>query len=251
MGIHFSPELIRKYDVAGPRYTSYPTAVQFTPAFGVRELSAQPSVIKVRTDGGPLSLYVHIPFCAKVCFYCGCTKVVTRNRARGAEYLERLLLEIPRRAALHGGQCKVRQLHLGGGTPTFLAVDQLAELLDTLRAAFSFAADCETSIEVDPRTVQPATVHALRCLGFNRISLGIQDFDPRVQVAVNRVQRESATVAVVAAAREAGFGSISFDLIYALPLQSLESFGRTIAKAIALRPNRLSLFNYAHHPHWG
>lgn len=165
---------------------------------------------------------MHIPFCAKVCFYCGCTKVVTRNRARGVEYLKRLLQEVPRRAALHGRQRGVRQLHLGGGTPTFRAVDQLAELLDTLRG-----------------------------LGFNRISLGIQDFDPRVQVAVNRVQRESATVAVVAAAREAGFGSISFDLIYALPLQSLESFGRTIAKAIALRPNRLSLFNYAHHPHWG
>ena len=249
MSINFSPDLIRKYDVAGPRYTSYPTAVQFTPAFGVRELAAQPSIITGRAEGGPLSLYVHIPFCAKVCFYCGCTKVVTKNRARGAEYLERLLQEIPRRAALHGGQREVRQLHLGGGTPTFLAVDQLAALLGSLRGAFHFASDCETSIEVDPRTVSPDTVHALRGLGFNRISLGIQDFDPRVQLAVNRVQSESATVAVVAAAREAGFESISFDLIYGLPLQSMESFGRTIAKAIALRPNRLSLFNYAHLPH--
>ncbi len=249
MSINFSPELIRKYDVAGPRYTSYPTAVQFTPAFGARELAAQRSVIAGRVTGGPLSLYVHIPFCAKVCFYCGCTKVVTNNRARGADYLARLLQEIPRRAALHGGAREVRQLHLGGGTPTFLSTDQLAELLATLRASFHFAPDCETSIEVDPRTVMPDTIHALRALGFNRVSLGIQDFDPRVQLAVNRVQSESATVAVVAAAREAEFESVSFDLIYGLPLQSQASFSRTIAKTIALRPNRLSLFNYAHLPH--
>lgn len=250
MSISFSPDLIRKYDVAGPRYTSYPTAVQFTPAFGVRELAAQRSVIAGRTEGGPLSLYVHVPFCAKVCFYCACTKVVTNNRARGAQYLERLLKEIPRRAALHGGRTReVRQLHLGGGTPTFLSIDQLRELLQTLRAEFGFAADCETSIEVDPRTVAPESIAELRALGFNRLSLGIQDFDPRVQVAVNRVQNESQIVAVVAAARAAAFESMSFDLIYGLPLQNLESFARTVDKVIALRPNRLSLFNYAHLPH--
>ena len=250
MSINFSPGLIRKYDVAGPRYTSYPTAVQFTPAFGVRELAAQPSVIAGRTSGGPLSLYVHVPFCAKVCFYCACTKVITNNRARGADYLRRLLQEAPRRAALHGGSTReVRQLHLGGGTPTFLAMSQLAELLDTLRAEFRFTADCETSIEVDPRTVAPEAIATLRELGFNRLSLGIQDFDPRVQVAVNRVQNESQIVAVVAAARAAAFDSLSFDLIYGLPLQSIESFRRTVAKVSALRPNRLSIFNYAHLPH--
>ena len=249
MSMSFSPGLIRKYDVAGPRYTSYPTAVQFMPAFGAKEFAAQPSVIAGRTSGGPLSLYVHIPFCAKVCFYCACTKVVTRNRARGAEYLERLLQEIPRRAALHGGHREVHQLHLGGGTPTFLDLDQLARLLDALRGAFRVAPDCEISIEVDPRTVDPSTIRSLRGLGFNRLSLGIQDFDPRVQLAVNRVQSESSTVAVVAAAREAGFDSLSFDLIYGLPRQTLASFGRTVAKTIALRPDRLSLFNYAHLPH--
>lgn len=250
MSIGFSPELIKKYDVAGPRYTSYPTAVQFTPAFGVREFTAQPSVIAGRAAGGPLSLYVHVPFCSKVCFYCACTKVITNNRARGAEYLTRLLAEIPRRAALHGGRDReVRQLHLGGGTPTFLSVPQLTELVTTLRAEFGFAADCETSIEVDPRTVSPETIAALRELGFNRLSLGIQDFDPRVQVAVNRVQSESQIVSVVAAARAAAYDSLSFDLVYGLPLQNLESFARTVDKVIALRPNRLSLFNYAHLPH--
>jgi oxygen-independent coproporphyrinogen-3 oxidase len=250
MHIEFSPDLIRKYDVAGPRYTSYPTAVQFSPAFGARELAAQPSVIAGRSAGGPLSLYVHIPFCAKVCFYCACTKVVTANRRRGTEYLGRLLREIPRRAALHGGATReVRQLHLGGGTPTFLGVSQLGELLDALRANFRFAPDCETSIEVDPRTVEPDAIHALRALGFNRLSLGIQDFDSHVQLAVNRVQSESATVGLVAAARAAGFESVSFDLIYGLPRQTLESFARTVAKTVALRPDRVSLFNYAHLPH--
>ncbi|HMM75108.1 MAG TPA: oxygen-independent coproporphyrinogen III oxidase [Gammaproteobacteria bacterium] len=250
MSIGFSPELIKKYDVAGPRYTSYPTAVQFTPAFGARELAAQRSVIAGRVGGGPLSLYVHVPFCSKVCFYCACTKLITNNRARGARYLQRLLKEIPRRAALHGGQAReVRQLHLGGGTPTFLSVPQLTELVTALRGEFGFAASCETSIEVDPRTVSPETIAALRELGFNRLSLGIQDFDSRVQVAVNRVQSESQIVSVVAAARAAAYESISFDLIYGLPLQNPESFARTIDKVVALRPNRLSLFNYAHLPH--
>lgn len=250
MSIDFSPALIRKYDVAGPRYTSYPTAVQFTPNFGARELAAQHSVIAGRSDRSPLSLYVHVPFCAKVCFYCGCTKVVTNNRARGADYLIRLLKEVPRRAALHGGATReVRQLHLGGGTPTFLSLPQLAELLACLRAEFRFAADCETSIEVDPRTVTPETIAGLRALGFNRLSLGIQDFDPRVQVAVNRVQSESQIVSVVAAARAVAYESLSFDLIYGLPLQNLAGFSRTIDKVVALRPNRLSLFNYAHLPH--
>jgi oxygen-independent coproporphyrinogen III oxidase len=249
MSMNFSPELIRKYDVAGPRYTSYPTAVQFAPGFGAKELAAQPSVIAGRASGGPLSLYVHIPFCAQVCFYCACTKVVTNNRARGTEYLARLLLEIPRRAALHGAHREVRQLHLGGGTPTFLGIDQLAQLLDALRSAFRVTRDCEVSIEVDPRTVEPAAVRLLREMGFNRLSLGVQDFDPRVQLAVNRVQSESATVAVAAAARVAGFDSLSFDLIYGLPQQTPASFGRTVAKTIALRPDRLSLFNYAHLPH--
>jgi oxygen-independent coproporphyrinogen-3 oxidase len=250
MHLDFSPDLIRKYDVPGPRYTSYPTAVQFSPAFDAQALAAQPAVIAGRTAGGPLSLYVHVPFCAKVCFYCACTKVVTANRRRGDEYLERLLREIPRRAALHGGARRaVRQLHFGGGTPTFLGVEQLGRLLDALRAEFPFAPDCETSIEVDPRTVEPGTIATLRALGFNRLSLGIQDFEPRVQRAVNRLQPESATAALVAAARDAGFDSISFDLIYGLPRQDVESFGRTIARAIDLQPDRLSLFNYAHLPH--
>lgn len=250
MGIGFSPELIKKYDVAGPRYTSYPTAVQFTPEFDARALAEQPSTAAARASGGPLSLYVHIPFCAKACFYCACTKIITNNRARGTEYLRRLLQEIPRRAELHGGrEREVRQLHLGGGTPTFLPVEQLAQLVATLRQEFHFAADCEVSIEVDPRTVTGDTIAALREVGFNRLSLGIQDLDPRVQMAVNRVQSESQIVTVVAAARAADYRSLSFDLIYGLPLQTQSSFARTVDKVIALRPNRLSLFNYAHLPH--
>ncbi len=249
MSLNFSPALIRKYDVPGPRYTSYPTALQFTPGFGARELAARQTVIGGRTEGGPLSVYVHLPFCATVCFYCACTKVITNNRARGAQYLARLLKEIPRRAALHGGaRRELRQLHLGGGTPTFLTIPQLSELLTTLRGEFRFAADCEMSIEVDPRSVTPASIGALRELGFNRLSLGIQDFDPRVQVAVNRVQSESQIVAVVAAARAAAYESVSFDLIYGLPLQNVERFARTLDKVVALKPNRLSLFNYAHLP---
>jgi len=244
----FDASLIRRYDKAGPRYTSYPTAVQFRENFGAVEYRAAARASNV--SGAPLSLYFHLPFCDTVCYYCACNKIVTRNRKRTAPYLERLFREIERQGALFDRSRPVEQLHWGGGTPTFLSVDEMRALMRKTREHFQLRADDsgEYSIEVDPREADADIIALLRELGFNRLSLGVQDFDPVVQKAVNRIQSEAETFAVLDAARANGFRSVNLDLIYGLPHQTVASFAATLDKVIAAGPDRLSVFNYAHLP---
>jgi len=247
-------DLIRRYDRSGPRYTSYPTADRFVDAF---DAAAYAAWAKARHVGGmqrPLSLYVHIPFCNTLCFYCACNKIITKDRSKAEKYLLYLETEIAMQAALIGGDFdnrRVEQLHFGGGTPTFLSDAQIKGLMRVLRQHFKLASaeeGGEFSIEIDPRKVSDATVAALREMGFNRISIGVQDFDAEVQQAVHRIQSEEETLRVMAAARREGFKAISMDLIYGLPKQSVASFKRTLDKVIKASPDRISLFNYAHLP---
>lgn len=241
-------DLIRRLDRNGPRYTSYPTADRFVEAFGP---AAYRSWAAKRNIGGirrPLSIYVHLPFCSTICFYCACNKIVTRDKTKGEKYLEYLAKEIALQAPLFSDDPLVEQMHWGGGTPTFFNTSQLLGLFDLLRQHFKFAADGEYSIEIDPRTVDPETIHALRAMGFNRLSLGVQDFDKDVQRAVNRVQSEEQTLAIIDTARQAGFLSVNVDLIYGLPKQNLITFNRTLARVISARPDRIAVYNYAHMP---
>lgn len=241
-------DLIRRLDRNGPRYTSYPTADRFVEAFGPE---AYRSWATKRNIGGicrALSIYVHLPFCSTICFYCACNKFVTRDKTKGAKYLEYLAKEIALQGPLFSDDPLVRQMHWGGGTPTFYATEQLSSLFSLLRRHFEFAAGGEYSIEIDPRTVDEAAVAALREMGFSRMSLGVQDFDPVVQRAVNRVQSEEQTLSVMKAARQAGFLSINVDLIYGLPRQTLLTFNRTLARVVAMRPDRIAIYNYAHLP---
>jgi oxygen-independent coproporphyrinogen-3 oxidase len=246
--IVFNADLIRRYDVAGPRYTSYPTAVQFSEAYGEPEYRRQ--LADSNRLARPLSLYFHLPFCDTVCFYCACNKIVTKNRARAAPYLRHLVGEVERLAGLIDAARPVEQLHWGGGTPTFLSHDEMRTLMDATRRHFRLRGDDggEYSIEVDPREVRAGTLALLRELGFNRLSMGVQDFDPAVQKAVNRLQSPTQTIDVLQEARALGFRSVNMDLIYGLPLQTLDSFSRTLEAVIAARPDRLSVFNYAHLP---
>jgi oxygen-independent coproporphyrinogen-3 oxidase len=244
----FDPVLINRYDKAGPRYTSYPTAVQFRESFGEAEYRR----VAAASNAGhaPLSLYFHLPFCDTVCYYCACNKIVTRNRKRTAPYLQHLFREIELQGELFDRSRPVEQLHWGGGTPTFLSRDEMRALMDKTRAHFNLCSDDrgEYSIEVDPREADAEIIALLRELGFNRLSLGVQDFDPAVQKAVNRIQSEQETFAVLDAARAHGFRSVNFDLIYGLPHQTVASFMATLDKVIAAGPDRLSVFNYAHLP---
>jgi oxygen-independent coproporphyrinogen-3 oxidase len=244
----FDADLIRRYDKSGPRYTSYPTAVQFHAGFGEAEYRA--AAAASNAGGAPLSLYFHLPFCDTVCFYCACNKIVTKNRKRTAPYLERVHREIELQARLFDRARAVDQLHWGGGTPTFLSAHEMRALMDQTRAHFNLRDDDtgEYSIEVDPREADADTMRLLRELGFNRLSLGVQDFDPQVQQAVNRIQSEAETFAVLDAARARGFRSVNLDLIYGLPHQTVASFMATLDKVIAAQPDRLSVFNYAHLP---
>jgi oxygen-independent coproporphyrinogen-3 oxidase len=241
--------MIGRYDTAGPRYTSYPTAAQFHSGFDqahYRAWAARTNTAPAR----PLSLYLHLPFCPNICFYCACNKIITKNRARIAPYLERLYKEIALQGALFDRARSVEQLHWGGGTPTFLSHEQIRELMRVTREHFTLRDDDqgEYGVEIDPRQADAGTIGLLRKLGFNRISLGVQDFDPRVQAAVNRIQTEQQTLAVWEAARLHGFHSINVDLIYGLPHQTTASFARTLDKIVAAGPDRLSVFNYAHLP---
>jgi oxygen-independent coproporphyrinogen-3 oxidase len=246
MQIRFDPDLIRRYDRSGPRYTSYPTAVQFHEGFGEKDYRRWAG----ESTSRPLSLYVHIPFCDTVCFYCACNKVVTKRRGKARPYLDRLFKEIALQGALFDGSRTVDQLHWGGGTPTFLSREEMEELVAVTRRHFTLREDGrgEYSIEIDPREADGSTVALLGELGFNRISLGVQDFDPRVQRAVNRIQSEEETWAVIDAARSEGFRSVSIDLMYGLPHQTVESFLVTLEKIVGMAPDRLSVFNYAHLP---
>lgn len=248
--VQFDANLIRKLSQQGPRYTSYPTADRFTNGF--RSGDYLQAVSDVRHAGAlkPLSLYLHIPFCESLCYYCACNKIITKDHSKSEVYLTYLKREIGMQAALFSGMNHVEQLHFGGGTPTFLSDDQMGALMEYLRRSFNFApdADGEYSIEIDPRTVDAERIRSLRRQGFNRLSLGVQDFDEEVQKAVNRIQPEALTVDAIAAAREVGFRSISVDLIYGLPKQNVISMARTLARIIAANPDRISIYNYAHMP---
>ncbi len=244
----FDEDLIRRYDGRGPRYTSYPTALQFDTA--LTEAHYRQNAIESNARGLPLSVYVHIPFCHTLCYYCGCNKIVTRNQARVQRYLANLNIEIELQAELFSKDRKVEQLHFGGGTPTYLNDVQLRAVMDQLRLKFNFdESDAhEFSIEVDPRTVSPRSLGQLAAFGFNRLSLGVQDFDASVQQAINRLQTPESIKALVDASRQSGFRSVSFDLIYGLPRQTVSTFDATLDLVIAMRPDRLAVYNYAHLP---
>lgn len=244
----FNNDLIKKYDKSGPRYTSYPTAIQFTETFNETSYLEQVKLSNERNT--PLSLYFHIPFCDTVCFYCGCNKIITKNRNHAQPYLEAVYKELEMQGKLFKPTRIVKQLHWGGGTPTFISYEQMTELMQQTRKHFTLLDDDsgEYSIELDPREVNSTSIDLLRKLGFNRISLGVQDFNPRVQKAVNRIQSYKETRDVIVAARKNNFHSISLDLIYGLPLQTVESFNETVDRVLALEPDRLSVFNYAHLP---
>lgn len=244
----FDEDLLRRYDKAGPRYTSYPTAVQFHEGF--REENYRACVERSNQNANPLSLYFHIPFCDTVCFYCACNKIATKNRDLPAPYLQHLEQELALQSSWFDDGRPVEQLHWGGGTPTFLSHAEMQQLMAMSRRYFALRDDDEGeySIEIDPRETQDDTIALLRELGFNRLSLGVQDFDPQVQKAVNRIQTEEQTVKVIQAAREAAFKSVSLDLIYGLPKQTANSFAVTLDKVIAADPDRVSVFNYAHLP---
>ena len=241
-------ELIDRYDLSGPRYTSYPTAVQFHSQVGSFDLMQ--ALRDSRKALRPLSLYVHLPFCANICYYCACNKVITKDRGRAQPYLLRLLQEIQQLGCHADPLQPVEQLHLGGGTPTFLSHDQLRQLMSGLRSAFSLLDDDsgDYSIEIDPREADWSTMGLLRELGFNRVSLGVQDLDPAVQRAVNRLQSLEETRALIDAAHTLQFRSVNIDLIYGLPLQTPDGFAHTLQQVIELQPDRLSVFNYAHLP---
>ena len=246
----FDAGLIARYDINGPRYTSYPTAPQFHEGFREEDLRRIAQSSNEDPIPRALSIYIHIPFCLSPCFYCGCTRIITHDKRKADEYLGRLIREIELTAPLFDRDRCVNQLHLGGGTPNFLDAAQMMRLLDALKAAFNLSddPDREFGIEVDPRFCDAATVRMLADVGFNRISLGIQDFDHDVQVAVNRVQSVEQTREIIDAARESGFRSISVDLIHGLPKQTTEKFARTLEHVIALNPDRIATYSYAHMP---
>ncbi len=246
----FDLELIRRYDTSGPRYTSYPTAPQFDEQFATDAYRERVAATHREERLRPLSLYFHIPFCDTVCFYCGCNKMATKDRSLAAPYLARVERELELQGQLFDRERVVDQLHWGGGTPTFISKGEMSDLMAATRRHFTMRDDDqgEYSIEIDPREADSATIALLRELGFNRMSLGVQDFNPDVQRAVNRIQSLDQTLSVLESARNCGFRSVSMDLIYGLPLQSVDTFAKTLEQAIEIGPDRLSVFNYAHLP---
>jgi oxygen-independent coproporphyrinogen III oxidase len=250
--IGFDPELVQRYDVAGPRYTSYPTARQFGPAV---DAAAYQNAVKRSNEDfipSPLSLYIHLPFCKSPCFYCGCSRLITSRPERITAYLQRLYREIYLQGPRFDHDRPVRQLHLGGGTPTYLSDQQLAELFNTLRQVFTLEKRAlrEFSIEADPRGLTAKRLQTLADFGFNRISYGFQDFDPQVQEAINRIQDPQQCLELIAAARRAGFCSVSVDLIYGLPKQTEAGFTATLESVAAARPDRVAVYGYAHLPQY-
>lgn len=242
----WNQQLVEKYNISGPRYTSYPTALQFEENFGQTDFQRAISALPQNQN---ISLYIHIPFCSVLCNYCACNKIVTKNKQRAVEYLDYLYLEIERMGKLLNNQA-VKQIHFGGGSPTYLSDQQMAQLLNHLDSHFNLAKENQQfAIEIDPRSLGKDSLDVFKSLGFNRISIGIQDFNHDVQVAINRVQSETLTRSIITKARQLRFNSINVDLIYGLPLQTVESFKKTIDTIIDIRPDRISLFNYAHLPH--
>ncbi|WP_219997462.1 oxygen-independent coproporphyrinogen III oxidase [Frischella perrara] len=236
-------DLIQKYNYSGPRYTSYPTALEFNEQFNEQDFLTSVTLYPEK----PLSIYVHIPFCHKLCYFCGCNKMVTRQHHKVTKYLEALKQEIINRAPLFKNKI-VTQMHWGGGTPTYLNDEEIGWLIDVLKDNFQFANNIEQSIEIDPREITPKTIDHLALVGFNRLSMGIQDFNQEIQTLINREQDENLIANLIKQARKRDFASISLDLIYGLPKQTVESFTDTLNKVIALSPDRLSVFNYAHLP---
>lgn len=243
-GVHFDEALIQKYNQQAPRYTSYPTALEFTPILD----GAEHDILVNKDPSSPLSLYFHVPFCRHLCYYCGCNKIITKKNSDAGDYLDHLIKEIRQKKSLLKGNSVVKQLHLGGGTPTFFSDEELTTLWDFLQDEFEFAPDGDYSIEIDPRELRPSTLEALRNSGFNRLSFGVQDLAEQVQIAVNRIQPEHMVRQVMAEARRLNFHSINIDLIYGLPHQTISSMAETVRKIIDINPDRLSVFNYAHLP---
>ena len=245
-------ELLHRMDRPGPRYTSYPTADRFVEAFTaehfLQALAQRHDMGGVGGAGAPLSLYIHVPFCESVCYYCACNKIVTRDHGRAAAYLDALEHEMALAADALGERVQVSQLHFGGGTPTFLSDEELSRLMAAIRARFELLPKGEFSIEIDPRTVTRQRLAHLRALGLNRVSFGVQDFDAQVQQAVHRIQPFEQVEALMRDARELGFESINVDLIYGLPRQTPESFERTVRQVAGLRPDRIAMYGYAHLP---
>lgn len=242
----FDETMIEKYNRSGPRYTSYPTALEFKPiADGVEH-----DILSKKDERVPISLYLHIPFCRHLCYYCGCNKIITKKNSDSGDYLNYLFKEITEKRKLLQGNPIVEQVHFGGGTPTFLTDDELKQVWEFLHSQFSFSdkPTADYSIEIDPRELRPTTLKTLRELGFNRLSFGVQDLDEQVQIAVNRVQSETLIREVMQEARALDYHSINIDLIYGLPYQSVASLQRTVAQIIDISPDRLSVFNYAHLP---
>ena len=242
----FDEELIKKYNRSGPRYTSYPTALEFVPIAD----NAEAEILQNRDENTPLSLYFHIPFCRTLCYYCGCNKIITKKNSNSGDYLEYLFKEIRHKRSLLKGNPVVEQIHFGGGTPTFLSDDELVQLWDFLHTQFEFSTKetADYGIEIDPRELRPTTLEVLRGLGFNRVSFGVQDLDEQVQIAVNRVQSEELIRNVMTESRRLGYRSINIDLIYGLPHQTPDTLKHTVEKIIDIKPDRLSVFNYAHLP---
>jgi oxygen-independent coproporphyrinogen-3 oxidase len=244
----FPRDLVARYDVAGPRYTSYPTALQFTPAFGSAQYVAAVRDASAAAPERPLSLYFHLPFCSKLCWYCACNRIISNDRGVAPPYVGTLIRELALHAACHGDRRHVEQLHWGGGTPTFIGEHEATRLMAATRRLFDIAADAELGIEVDPRDLRDETLGHLAGLGFNRVSLGVQDFDPLVQRAVHRLQPPELVERTTAEARRQGFRSVSYDLLYGLPLQNASTMRATLERVCALRPDRVALYNYAHLP---
>ncbi len=246
--IEISEDLIRRFDRSGPRYTSYPTADRFRSGYTEQDYLGHLARRAAADAAPPLSVYVHLPFCESLCYFCACNKIITQDHSRSAEYLGYLYRELELVGARLGRHRRAIQLHLGGGTPTFLSDAELAELMVQLRRHFEFTPDAELGVEIDPRTVSAQSLAMLAGLGFNRCSFGVQDFDPRVQEAVHRVQPYEMVRTAIEASRDNGFESINADLIYGLPKQTLESFSRTLDQLAELSPDRIALYNYAHLP---
>jgi oxygen-independent coproporphyrinogen III oxidase len=239
-------DLVKKYNVAGPRYTSYPPATKFTDAVQWPALAEK--IAANNETGRGLSLYFHIPFCETLCWFCGCTTVITLNHSQGKTYLDYLEREVARMASQVNPKRKVVQLHWGGGSPTFLRPDEIRRLGEIIKKHFTFSDDVEAGVEIDPRRLSRDHIEALREIGFNRASLGVQDFEPKVQESIHRIQPRDMTQRVLDWARELGFGSVNFDLIYGLPHQTAESFNRTLDAVLEMQPDRLAVFSYAHVP---
>jgi len=243
MSVQIDRELFERYNIAGPRYTSYPTALEFKEGFGEADILSAAGASEQQYT----SLYVHIPFCHQLCYYCGCNKQVTQKPEKAETYLDYLLREISLRSHIQSAK-PVNQLHFGGGTPSFMTTEQLARVVTSLQSQFEFLDSAEISIEIDPRSVDKQYLSELKAIGFNRLSFGVQDVDEDVQIAINRVQSTAHIAELIRHAKSEGFESVSVDLIYGLPKQSVATFSHTIDEVVAMPIDRVSLFSYAHLP---